>query len=93
MVVFFLAPSPVTLGLAKAQSADDYGIFSGVESASRSLNKTLKIVIGSVLAIGLLVVIYMVATSNPRSRDFVIGWVIAAVLGGIGWSVIDKIAK
>ncbi len=37
-------------------------------------------VVAAVLGIGLIFVVYALATSNPKSKEYVIGWVIAVIV-------------
>ncbi len=37
-------------------------------------------VVAAVLGIGLIFVVYALATSNPKAKEYVIGWVIAVIV-------------
>jgi hypothetical protein len=59
-----------------------------VQETTTSIIDIVGYIIGGVLAIGLIVVVYMVATSHPKARDYIIGWFIALVVYIIAWQIL-----
>lgn len=59
-----------------------------IKSASTALKDWSKYIIGAVLLIALIGVIYMVATSHPKSKEAVIGWIVAIVIYTIAVAVV-----
>lgn len=51
-----------------------------VGEASEGMAKMAKTIIGAVLFIALIGVIYMVASSHPKSKEAVIGWIVAVII-------------
>lgn len=59
-----------------------------VKSASTAIGDMAKYIIGAVLFIALIGVIYMVASSHPKSKEAVIGWIAAIIIYIIAISII-----
>jgi hypothetical protein len=56
------------------------GIESQVKTSATSLIQMAKYIIGAVLFIALIGVIYMVASNHPKSKEGIIGWIVALVV-------------
>lgn len=59
-----------------------------VQKASTAMADMAKYIIGAVLFIALIGVIYMVASSHPKSKEAVIGWIAAIVVYIIAINII-----
>jgi uncharacterized BrkB/YihY/UPF0761 family membrane protein len=59
-----------------------------VKDSSTSIGNMAKYIIGAVLLIALIGVIYMVASSHPKSKEAVIGWIVAIVVYIIAISIV-----
>jgi uncharacterized BrkB/YihY/UPF0761 family membrane protein len=58
------------------------------KESTDSIINIAKYVVSSALAIGLIFVVYAMATSNPHAKEYLIGWVIAVVVVVIAWLII-----
>ncbi len=80
--------------LLMAKEAYSQITLEDIESNSKRGIKTLyniaKWVITVVLIVGLITVIYMVVTNNPRSKEAVIGFVAALILVAIAYVLIPE---
>jgi len=82
MMVFTLSAS---VDVVYAQSyALKISSISQIESTAKEGSDAVKsialYVVGAVLAIGLIFVIYALATSNPKAKEYLIGWIIAVIV-------------
>ena len=87
-LMMFLVAVPVQMEgqTPKIQSLSE--IESEVADASSSLGNMAKYIIGAVLLIALIGVIYMVASSHPKSKEAVIGWIAAVIVYIIAITII-----
>jgi uncharacterized membrane protein len=58
------------------------------KESTDSVINIAKYVVSSALAIGLIFVVYAMATSNPHAKEYLIGWVIAVIVVIIAWLII-----
>jgi Phage Coat protein B. len=70
----------------KVQSITE--VESKVKDSATSMITMAKYIIGAVLIIALIGVIYAVASNHPKSKEFVIGWVVAVVVYIVGIAVV-----
>ena len=56
------------------------GVQSQVQSSANGIIQMVKYVIGAVLFVALVTVVYMVATNHPKSKEYIIGWIVALVV-------------
>jgi enamine deaminase RidA (YjgF/YER057c/UK114 family) len=42
-------------------------------------------------AIGVIVVVYMVATNHPKSREVIIGWFTGVIILALAWAILPEI--
>ncbi len=93
-VLILLGAMFLTLALPAESNAQQPRISSiseiegQVHDASRSLGTMAKYIIGAVMFIALIGVVYMVATSHPKSKEAVIGWVASIIVYIIAISII-----
>jgi len=59
---------------------DIKGIETQVKNSATSMIQMAKYIIGAVLFIALITVIYMVASNHPKSKEAIIGWIVALVV-------------
>lgn len=79
--------------LVSASVFAEVGDISAVKTATDGVVKTgiliAKSIIGLVLAIALITVIYKVATNDPHSTQYIIGFIVAVVVCGVGYALIE----
>jgi hypothetical protein len=67
--------------------------YSSLEDETKDVSDTIinvvQYLIGGVLAIGLIVVVYKVSTSDPRSREWVVGWFLATLIYVVAMKLIN----
>lgn len=85
-LILNVAISTSVVGQVKIKSISE--VESQVKSSATSLKTMATYIIGAVLFISLISVIYMVATSNPKSKEWVIGWIVAVIVYIIAISII-----
>lgn len=59
-----------------------------VKQGSDTVSNVAKYIVGAILALGLAFVIWALATNNPHSKDYAIGWGIAVVVVLVGWMIV-----
>jgi heme/copper-type cytochrome/quinol oxidase subunit 4 len=86
MFMFAVAPDIIAQGGVKIQSLSE--VQSQAETGSDTVLNIAKYVIAAVLGVGLIFVVYSLATSNPRAKEYVIGWIIAVVITLIAFAIV-----
>src|ERR1035437_5716854 len=59
---------------------DISGVTTAVKNSATNIIQMAKYIIGAVLFIALIGVIYMVASNHPKSKEAIIGWIVALVV-------------
>lgn len=72
---------------AQGKVPDITKIKGEVEKSGKTIIDIVAIVLGVVLALGLIWVIYAVATNHPKAKESVIAWLVAAIFYGIAWAI------
>ena len=91
LLFLFTVPAAIETSVAKAQGLKIQSISEIEEKAKESTDTIINIgkyVVSSALAIGLIFVVYALATSNPHAKEYLIGWIIAVVVVVIAWLII-----
>lgn len=59
-----------------------------IKQGSDTVSNSGKYIIGAILALSLLFVVWALATNNPHSKDYAIGWGIAVVVTLVAWMIV-----
>jgi heme/copper-type cytochrome/quinol oxidase subunit 4 len=86
MFMFAVVPDIMAQGGVKIQSLSE--VQSQAEEGSDTVLSIAKYVVAAVLGVGLIFVVYSLATSNPRAKEYVIGWIIAIVVTLIAFAIV-----
>ena len=80
-MVLILNLYPAIQSFGQAPKATDInGVQTAVQNSATSMIQMAKYIIGAVLFIALIGVVYMVASNHPKSKEAIIGWVVALVV-------------
>lgn len=91
LLFLFTVPAAIETSVATAQGLKIQSISEIEEKAKESTDTIINIgkyIVSSALAIGLIFVVYALATSNPHAKEYLIGWIIAVVVVVIAWLII-----
>lgn len=87
MAMLFIVPQ-----FANAQSALKISSLSEVTDTAKEGSDTIlnvaKYVLASVLGIALIFVIYSLATNNPKSKEYLLGWIVSVVVIMVAFLII-----
>lgn len=87
LCLFFIVPAVVAQsGSVKISSLAE--VESTTQDASNTVLNIAKYLLGAVLAVGLIFVVYSIATKNPNAKDYLLAWVIAVIVVIIGNMII-----
>lgn len=86
-IFFALNFTPVVYAQAP-KVKDITGVETEVKKSATSLINMSKYIIGAVLFIALIGVIYSVASNHPKSKEFIVGWIVAVVVYIIALTVV-----
>ena len=89
-----LALASVVMPIANAQTSTglkikNIGDIEGQVKQGTDAIKNISFgVLGAVLAIGLIFVVYALATSNPKAKEYLIGWVVAVIVVLVAFMIV-----
>lgn len=86
MLFFVLASNSIVL----AQNSD---IVSKIKTGTQTFTDTTKVVVNAAiiiaLAIGLITVVWMVNQNKPNGKEYLVGWLVAAIFSSVGLWIIN----
>lgn len=85
LLICFVFVAPAVM----AQTNADQQITQAANSFKQTTKTVVNAIIPAVLGIALITVIWMVSQNKPNAKEFIIGWISAAVIWGFAAAIIN----